>query len=106
MSQARIRLPATIKKGDVFEVKTLITHIMESGQRREADGKLVPRRIIKQFACSYNGQEVIRADWFAAISANPYFSFYLRAAESGTLEFTWLDDDGSVYRQTQTITVA
>jgi sulfur-oxidizing protein SoxZ len=106
MSSARIRLPASIKKGETVEVKTLITHTMESGQRRDSAGAVIPRKILNKFACTYNGKDVIRADWASAISANPYFSFYVVAAESGTLEFTWTDDDGTVTKETAKLTVA
>lgn len=101
----RVRLPSPIKKGDVIEVKTLVTHTMESGQRRDAQNKAIPRKILNNFACSYNGKAVLRADWGAAIAANPYFSFFLTAAESGTLEFTWTDDDGTVVTHQEKIAV-
>src|SRR3954471_16507279 len=105
MSTARIRLPASIKKGDVVEVKTLVTHAMESGQRRDAQGKVIPRKILNQFTCSYNGKEVFKADLAAAISANPYVSFFITATESGTLDFAWTDDDGSVIKESAKIAV-
>src|SRR5262249_45802288 len=95
MSTARIRLPSSIKKGEVVEVKTLVTHVMESGQRRDAAGKVIPRKILNKFTCAYNGKEVFSAELAPAISANPYISFFIAASESGTLDFAWTDDDGS-----------
>jgi sulfur-oxidizing protein SoxZ len=106
MSTARIRLPAAIKKGDVVEVKTLVTHVMESGQRRDAKGQLIPRKILNKFVCTYNGKEVFRADLAPAISANPYISFFITAGDSGTLDFAWTDDDGSVVKESTKITVS
>jgi sulfur-oxidizing protein SoxZ len=91
-------MPSTAKAGDVVEVKTLISHEMESGQRKDSAGKVIPRRIIKQFTASFNGKEIMRADWHPAISANPYQSFFVRVPESGTFTFTWLDDDGATYK--------
>ncbi len=88
----RIRMPATAKKGEVVEIKTLITHPMESGQRKDAEGKIVPRLIVNSFDATYNGKPVIAAKLEPAISANPYMSFFVRAEESGTLKFTWTDD--------------
>jgi sulfur-oxidizing protein SoxZ len=88
----RIRMPATAKKGDVIEIKTLITHPMESGQRKDAEGKLVPRLIVNAFDATYNGKPVISAKLEPAVSANPYMSFFVRVEESGTLKFTWTDD--------------
>lgn len=101
----RVRMPATAKKGEIIEVKTLISHDMESGQRKDADGKIVPRRIIKRFEAEYNGKTVFSADWHPSISANPYQSFFLRAEESGSLAMAWTDDDGSIYRATAKLTV-
>jgi sulfur-oxidizing protein SoxZ len=105
MSTARIRLPQSIKKGEVFEVKTLITHVMESGQRRDSAGKVIPRQILNKFTCAYNGKEVVRIDMAPAIAANPYLAFFVTATESGTLEFAWTDDDGTVFKETAKVTV-
>jgi sulfur-oxidizing protein SoxZ len=105
MSTARIRLPQNIKKGDIVEVKTLITHTMESGQRRDSAGNVIPRKILNKFACSYNGKEVFRAELAPAISANPYIAFFITATETGTLDFAWTDDDGSVVKESAKITV-
>lgn len=101
----RIKVPKKAKKGEVIEIKTLITHKMESGQRRDKDGNKIPRQIINRFECKYNGEVVFSSDWHGAISANPYMSFHTVATESGTLEFTWVDDNGSVYSKTAKITV-
>lgn len=101
----RIKVPKKAKKGEVIEIKTLITHKMESGQRKDKDGNRIPRQIINRFECKYNGEVVFSSDWHGAISANPYMSFHTVATESGTLEFTWVDDNGSVYSKTAKITV-
>ena len=97
MAEPRVKLPEKVKKGEVFEIKTLISHPMESGQRKDADGKTIPRMIINKFVCRYNGEEVFSADWAAAISANPYLAFYTVATASGKIEFAWTDDDGKTY---------
>jgi sulfur-oxidizing protein SoxZ len=106
MSTARIRLPTSIKKGEVIEVKTLVTHTMESGQRRDAQNNVIPRKILNKFVCSYNGKEVFKADLAPAISANPYLAFFITASESGTLDFVWTDDDGSTIKESAKLTVA
>ncbi|MGE5547375.1 MAG: thiosulfate oxidation carrier complex protein SoxZ [Solirubrobacterales bacterium] len=105
MPQPRVKMPAQAAKGDVFEVKTTIDHDMESGQRKDKDGKPIPRKIINKFVCTYAGKEVFSADWAPAVSANPYLSFFLTATESGTVELKWHDDDGAVYSASQSITV-
>ena len=101
----RVRMPATAKAGEFIEVKTLISHEMESGQRKDSAGQAIPRKIIKAFKATFNGKEVLRTDWHPAVSANPYQSFFVRVPESGTFEFTWTDDDGSVYKAEQKVTV-
>jgi sulfur-oxidizing protein SoxZ len=105
MTAIRIRLPPTIRKGETVEVKTLITHEMESGQRRDAAGKPIPRKILNKFTCTYNGRPVISIDLAPAIAANPYIAFFLVATESGIVEFAWTDDDGTVFSEAQKITV-
>ncbi|MBL8674449.1 MAG: thiosulfate oxidation carrier complex protein SoxZ [Rhodospirillales bacterium] len=101
----RIRVPQTAKKGEVIEVKTLVTHPMESGQRKDAEGKTIPRRIINAVAVTYNGKPVFSAKLEPAISANPYLSFFVRIEEAGTLAFEWKDDNGDVYKAEQKVAV-
>lgn len=105
-SQPRVRVPAQAKAGDVIEIKTLISHEMESGQRKDNEGKPIPRRIINAFEASFNGTPFFSATWFPSISANPYQSFFFKAAESGQFKFTWKDDDGSTYEHVAELTVA
>lgn len=102
----RIRVQNKAKKGEVVEVKTLITHPMESGQRKGADGKLVPRLIVNSFSATYNGKPVLSAKLEPAISANPYLSFYVRVEESGALKLTWTDDEKQSWSAEAKIEVA
>jgi sulfur-oxidizing protein SoxZ len=102
----RVRVQASAKKDEVIEIKTLISHEMESGQRKDAQGATIPRKIIKAFEAKFNGKTVFAADWHPAISANPYQSFFYKAVESGEFEFTWTDDDGSLYQSKNKLTVA
>jgi sulfur-oxidizing protein SoxZ len=102
----RVRVPATAKVGEIIEIKTLISHEMESGQRRDADGKPIPRKIINKMSAAFNGKAFFEAAWNPAISANPYQSFFYRAAESGEFTFFWKDDDGSEYVTKNKLTVA
>ena len=95
MNKPRIRLPENPKIGDIIEVKTLISHVMETGQRKDADGKVVPRNIINSFTATFNGRTIFEADLQPGISANPYLSFYMRVSEPGEFEFTWTDDAGT-----------
>jgi sulfur-oxidizing protein SoxZ len=105
LATIRIRLPQTIRKGDAIEVKTLITHAMESGQRRDAGGAVIPRKILNRFTCAYNGRPIVDMELAPAIAANPYIAFFIAATESGMLDFAWTDDDGTVFKESQKITV-
>ena len=91
---ALINVPRKARRGDIIEIKTLMSHVMETGYRRTAAGDLVPRDIITSFACHYNGEEIFRADFFPAIAANPYLSFFTIAKQSGKFEFEWTGDNG------------
>jgi sulfur-oxidizing protein SoxZ len=102
----RVRVPANAKKGEVVEIKTLISHEMESGQRKDSAGKVIPRQIINKFIAEFNGKSVFEAAWHPAISANPYQSFFFKANESGEFKFTWKDDNGKDYTTTSKLTVA
>ncbi len=102
----RVKVPRKADKGEVITIKTLISHKMESGLRKDRKtGELVPRQIINKFKASFNGQQVFEADIEPAVSANPYFQFSVRVPESGEFEFTWTDDDGSVYSTKKKIKV-
>jgi sulfur-oxidizing protein SoxZ len=93
------------KKGDIVEVKALVSHVMESGQRKDSAGNTIPRKILNRFICTVNGKEVFSADFEPAIAANPYIQFKFRAEESGPVVLTWIDDDGSRIVGQETIKV-
>ena len=101
----RIKLPKEAKKGEVIEIKTLIAHVMETGLRKDQDGKIIPRKIINKFDCEFNGKPVISMDLEPAIAANPYVQFTAKVEESGTFRFSWVDDDGTVTTAEQKIAV-
>jgi sulfur-oxidizing protein SoxZ len=105
MASTLINVPAKAKRGDVIEIRTLTSHIMETGFRRTAAGALVPRDIITSFTCRYNGTEIFRADLYPAIAANPYLSFFTVATDSGKFEFEWVGDNGFASTATASITV-
>jgi sulfur-oxidizing protein SoxZ len=100
-----VNVPATAKRGEIIDIRTLAGHSMETGFRRTQTGELVPRDIITRFVCNYNGVEVFRADLHPAIAANPLLSFSTVATESGTLEFRWTGDHDFSVTQSATITV-
>jgi sulfur-oxidizing protein SoxZ len=102
----RVRLPAEARPGEIIEIKALISHEMETGQRKDEAGNVIPRKIIKEFVARFNDKIVFRADWYPSISANPYQAFFFRATESGVFEFVWTDDDGTEYKTSATLTVS
>ncbi|MDX2290201.1 MAG: thiosulfate oxidation carrier complex protein SoxZ [Hyphomicrobiaceae bacterium] len=96
MSKPRIKIvPDTPKAGDVVEVKTLISHVMETGNRKDKDGKPIPRNLINAFKATFGGKEVFSAELQPGISANPYLAFYFKVPASGDLELTWTEDNGT-----------
>ncbi|MET0721122.1 MAG: thiosulfate oxidation carrier complex protein SoxZ [Tardiphaga sp.] len=106
MASALINVPATAKRGDVIEIKTLMSHIMETGFRHTETGAAIPRNIITDFTCRYNGVEVFRAELFPAFSANPFITFFTVAMDSGTFEFLWTGDNGFRESASASITVS
>ena len=105
MASVLINVPPRAKRGEIIEIKTLISHTMETGFRRTQLGAVVRRDIIRRFACTYNGTEVFRAELHPAISANPFIVFSTIAVESGTLEFQWTGDNGFSVTQSAAILV-
>jgi sulfur-oxidizing protein SoxZ len=103
IGQPRVRLPAQIRAGEVIEIRTLVSHIMETGQRRDQQGQVIARDIIRSFACSFEGQPVFAMELHPAISANPYIAFPFRVERAGNLEFSWTNDAGEERKLTQAI---
>jgi sulfur-oxidizing protein SoxZ len=91
----RIKLPDAVKTGEVIEIKTLIAHVMETGQRKGAAGQTVPRDIIHSFVARFEGQEVFKATLHPGTAANPYLAFHFRVPGPGEFAFTWTDDAGT-----------
>jgi len=105
MARALINVPAKAKRGEVIAIKTLISHIMETGFRHSTTGQAIPRDIITTLVATYNGAEIFRAELSPAIAANPFLTFYTVATESGTIAFRWTGDNGYDVSEQATITV-
>ena len=101
----RVKVPKSAAAGETITIKTLISHPMESGQRKDGDGNRIPRSIINRFTADFDGQNVIDVTLEPAISTNPYFQFDAVVPEAGEFKFTWYDDDGSVYETSKKIKV-
>lgn len=104
-TKPRIKLPDTVKTGDIIEVKTLVTHVMETGNRKDRDGKPIPRMIVHTFVAKFGETDVFRAELGPGISANPYISFYMKVPGPGTFEFAWTDDSGATTVETVPLTL-
>jgi sulfur-oxidizing protein SoxZ len=98
-------MPTTAKKGEILEIRIIVQHDMESGFRHTETGQRIPRDIIRDFRCAYNGVEVFRVELHPAMGANPLIVFTTTAIESGTLEFKWSGDNGYASSTTSTLTV-
>jgi sulfur-oxidizing protein SoxZ len=105
MARTLINLPKTAKRGEVIEIRTLISHPMETGFRPGPEGRLLPRDIIRKFSCRYDNELVFSAELYSAIAANPFIAFTTVATASGTLTFTWEGDNGFVQTEAATIVV-
>lgn len=105
-SKPRVKVPRSAAPGDTITIKTLISHPMESGQRRDGDGNVIPRSIINRFVAEFNGENVIDVELEPSVSTNPFFEFDAVVPAAGEFKFTWYDDDGSVYETTKGIEVA
>ena len=101
----RSQAPSAAAKGEVFQVKAIISHPMETGLRHDEQGKPIPRAIINIFRCRYNDEVVFSVELHEAVAANPYLEFYLRATQSGRLLFLWEEDGGGLYTLSHDLTV-
>lgn len=104
--EPRVRVPKKVQSGEVFQVKCVVKHNMETGRRRNREtGEKYPREIINRVQVQYGGKQVLDAIWHPAVSANPFTSFYLVAGKSGPMKITWIDDNGAAYSKTVKINV-
>lgn len=94
MSSIKVRAKA---KDGVATVKCLVSHPMETGQRKDKNtGKLIPAHFIQEVVAEHNGKSVLTALWGAAVSKNPYLSFKFTGAKDGdTLKISWTDNTGA-----------
>jgi sulfur-oxidizing protein SoxZ len=104
-NRPRVKLPESVKVGDIIEVKTLVTHVMETGHRKTADGEPIPRDILNLFVAKFGEREVFRAEMGPGISANPFISFQMRVEGPGSFTFSWTDDSGRTIVETALLNV-
>jgi sulfur-oxidizing protein SoxZ len=102
----RVQVPATVKKGEAFEVRAIVQHPMETGFRRDLQGQAIPVNIVDRMSATYGGREVFRAEFGTGIAANPFVTFYAVARESGPIEVQWSDDRGQQGHASAMVNVA
>jgi sulfur-oxidizing protein SoxZ len=101
----RVRVPKQAKRGEIIQIRTLVSHVMESGFRKDSSGNLIPRKIVNRFTCTFNGKPVFSCDLEPAVAANPYLQFSARVTESGVFKFTWTDDHGRIFAAEEKIAI-
>ena len=106
MARALVNMPATAKRGEVIEIRTLIAHPMETGYRPGDNGAVLPRNLIRRFTCHYGDVLVFSAELHPAVAANPYIAFHTVATESAVLRFSWSGDNGFAQTESLPLTVA
>ena len=106
VAQPHVQAPATAAHDEIIQIRTLITHPMETGLRRGPDGRIVPRDIINKFTCRFEGALVFSVDLHEAMAANPYLEFSMRATRSGRFQFVWQEDGGALYTLEKPLTVS
>lgn len=95
LEKPRIKMPERAAVGDIIEIRALISHIMETGQRRDPKtNQFVPRLILNTFVAKFAGAEVFRMKLQPGIAANPFISFFMKVPGPGELELTWTEDSG------------
>ena len=96
-TRLHIKVPRKAARGEVIKLMTKLHHPMESGWRKRQDGEPAPRDLVGEFVCSFNGEEVFRAELEAGTAADPFLAFYARVERSGTFRFTWGAEGGERY---------
>jgi sulfur-oxidizing protein SoxZ len=103
IGRVRIRIPSSIKPGDVVKVRVLVIHPMEIVERK--DGKPVDKNyhFINRIVVTYQDKEIAQFETTQSISENPFFAFAFKATEPGVLRVTFLDTHGGKYEGTADI---
>lgn len=91
---SRVQVPATARPGEIITLRIAIQHPMETGYRPDNFGKRIPKNVINNLVCRYNGIEVFRAEMGSGVAANPLLQFPVVAVASGEFVFEWIDDSG------------
>jgi sulfur-oxidizing protein SoxZ len=103
VGEARIRVPKQVRKGDLIVVNAIISHPMDTGFFRDANGQPIPAYFIKDVVVTYGDEVVARFTWTSGISRDPIISFTLKADREAPLRMVWTDNKGGAYKQSADI---
>jgi sulfur-oxidizing protein SoxZ len=106
IGEARIRVPERVSRGDLITVNSIISHPMDTGFFRDAEGDPIPPYFIKQVVVTYGDQEVARFEWTSGISRDPVVSFTLKADREAPLTMVWTDNKGASFKHSVGISFA
>ena len=104
-TRALLTVPAATRRGELASIRLLVQHPMETGYRNGSDGQRLQRDIIRRVECRLDGELVLAVDTYAAVAANPYIGFTLRANQSGTLVASWSGDNGFAHSESAVLNV-
>ena len=100
---SKIRLKTKLSNNEIT-VKTIISHPMDTGRKKDAEGQIIPKHFIKKLSCYHNNELVLDADWGTGVSENPYLSFIISNGASGdTVSIEWLDNLKQSSEQSATV---
>ena len=106
IGEARIKVPDRITRGEVIVVNSIISHPMDTGFFRNAEGDAIPAYFIKEVVVTYGEQEVARFEWTSGISRDPVVSFTVKADKEAPLTMVWTDNKGAAFKQSVGINFA
>ena len=98
IGEARIKVPDRITRGEVIQVNSIVSHPMDTGFFRTAEGQPIPAWFIKEVVVSYGEEEVARFEWTSGISRDPVVTFTLKADREAPLTMVWTDNKGAVFK--------
>jgi len=102
MAAGPMKMRATLA-GGFTDIRVLMTHPMETGQRKDAEGKVIPMHFIQNITVKVNGKTVVEGETSQAVSRNPVFTFRVKGGAKGDrIEVSWLDNEGET-NQTQAL---
>ena len=95
--------PKTYNVGDIIQVDAILEHPMETGLRKDKDGKIIPAHHIQKVVVEFDGKSVTTMDMTASVSVNPFISFNLKVTKNAQLKIVATDNKGEVQEGTKDI---